>query len=129
MKSLGEIIASANATAGGAEDAKKSLWQAAVRASEDEFRRKRPYKVTLCTMAWSEVEVVGDCTNVDRLAEQNVDKATVVMHALPFAMRRFVQKRSDPKNPESPLEWVEVVYAPVDALDRSSPWAWQLKKK
>lgn len=126
MKSLGEIIAGANVIS--AAESKKALWEAAVKSSEDEFRRTRPWKVSLCVMIFSEVEVTGNMLNVDRLAEASADKATVTMHTAPAALRRFVQKRSDPKNPESPLEWVEVVYGPIDPLDADSPLGWSLKK-
>lgn len=128
MKSIGEIVAGANAFAGSAAESRKALWDAAVRQSEDEFRRQRPWKVTLCVSIFSEIEVVGDILTVERLAESRADAATVVMHTKPGAMRLKVQKRVDPANPDSPLEWVEVVYGPIDALDAASPCAWHLKR-
>lgn len=127
-QSFAQAITGAAAFAKAAEEHKRAVWEAAVRTSADEFQRDRPYKVQLCSIVWSEIEVFGNLMTVDRIAEQQVDKAAVTLHALPFASRRYVQKRSDPKNPESPLEWVEVVYAPVDALDAESPSAWQLKR-
>ncbi len=111
-----------------AQEHQRELWKAAVAHSEGEFRVKRPWKIGLCVMIFSEVEVVGDVLTVDRVAEQLADKATVTLHTAPVAHRRWVQRRSDPKNPESPLEWVEVVYGPVDTLNADSPWAWQLKR-
>lgn len=114
--------------ANAAEEHKRALWRAALAHSKGEFQRDRPWKVTLCALVFSEVEVVGNATTVDRLAEQKADEATVTMHCLPHAMRFHVQQRSDPANPESPLEWVEAAYGPVDRNDGASPWAWQIKR-
>lgn len=110
------------------EEAKRALWQGAVAHSRDEFLRDRPMKVTLCVMIFSEVEVVANIHSADERARQLADKATVKMHTAPAAMRFHVQKRVDPKDEKSALEWVEVVHTRVDPNDASSPWAWQLKK-
>lgn len=128
MQTIGQALSGRTALAAAADEYKRAQWKVAMAASKDEFHRPRPYKVTLCAMVFSEIEVVGDVTTVDRLAEQQADKATVTMHCLPHAMRFHVQKRTNPKDEKSALEWVEVVYRPVDANDGASPWAWQFKR-
>jgi hypothetical protein len=111
-----------------AAEHKRALWKAAVAHADQQFRTPRRWKVNLCVQILSEIEVEGDILSVDRLAEKLVDQAHVYLHTAPAAFRKFVERRTDPKNPESPLEWVEVVFAPVDPLDGASPWAWQLKR-
>lgn len=112
-----------------AAEAKQALWTGAIAESRDQFTKKRPYKVTLCVMICSEIEVVAESPiDAQRVAEQQVDKATVTLHTTAYATRLMVQRRTDPKNPESPLEWVELVYAPIDALDGNSPCVWHVKR-
>jgi len=124
METVGQILH------GGSEgDAlKKAAWNEAVAWSKSEFERERTWKVMLSKMAFFEIEVFGTIHTVDRAAEQNAGAARLLMDTAPFAFRFYVQKRADPRNPESPLVWVEVVHAPVDPLDSASPLAWQLKR-
>lgn len=111
-----------------AAEAKQALWTGAIAESRDQFLKKRTYKVGLCVMICSEIEVEAESPiDAQRLGEQQVDKATVTMHTTPYATRLMVQRRTDPKNPESPLEWVEIVYGPIDAFDGNSPAIWHVK--
>lgn len=128
MNSAGAALSGKNRLLAAQEEERQERWRSAVARSHDEFRRDRPYKVSLCVMIVSEVEVVGNILTVDHLAVKCTDEARVTLHTAPAAFRFHVQKRSDPKNPESPLEWVEVVHSPVDPNDGNSPWAWQLKR-
>ena len=128
MKSLAEIVVGAQGAGLTLPEQKQARWRTALRAHEGEFLRPRLWKVSLGVSIFSDVVIDAPSVHVvDRLAEARADEAKVTLHTAPGAFRRFIQKRADPRNPESPLVWVEVVFGPIDPLDHTSPWAWHLK--
>jgi len=123
------IAAALGALTEASKNARRALWTGALAQSRDEFGRPRRYKVRLSVMITSEVEVTAaNPTDAERKGEQLADEATVTRHTAPFAFGLLVQKRSNAKDPESPLKWVEIEIAPVDPNNPDSPTAWQFKR-
>lgn len=123
-KTLAAILAGENAQA----ELKHLAWAEAVAKHADELARPRLYRVRLAVNIWSELVLEAAAPyEAGKAAEQRAAEATLRIQTAPSAFRWEVQKRVEPKNPASALEWVEVVYGPVDALDLSSPACWHLK--
>lgn len=123
-QSVGQLLTAPAAEEGSARNAdadraKRELWTRAVAAAHDELKEARTYRVTLCQMVFSEVDVFGVLLGIERLAERSVADARVKMPCAPSAVKIQVKHFG---------EWCAVEFAPVDSLDHESPRAWQIRK-
>lgn len=96
MKSIGELITAANADEGAQPETVL-------------VATPRLYRVTLCVMTFAHVEIVADSPREAMgAAEANPRSASRAFQTRANAHRVEIQRRTNPRDPASPLEWVEV---------------------
>lgn len=107
-----------------AEARRRSLWNAAIQHSKQQFERPRLWRVLMAETKTSEVMIRGTGLSAGYEASKQIAKATPIVSRDPVPFKFFVRQRLR-KN--APAEWVEAIFDFVDPLDYNSPKAWRLE--
>lgn len=120
MKSIAEILG---------DDKRGAMTAFAKAGIAAKFENARLYRGVLSVHWFAHVEVTAaHPSEVAELAVKHRRDAVLRFRTEPSCHRVECQVRTDPRDPESPLKWAEVVLAPIDPFDRNSPVTWQVKR-
>ena len=125
MNSVGELLSGAGPTT--AAEMRRAAWAVAMGASKDFFARERIYRAGLAVTIFAELDLSATSPyEADRAAMKRADEAKRTYRTAPICHKLQVQQRVDLRNPDSPLDWFPVEFAPVDPNDPGSPRAWRV---